>query len=146
MQFNPHSLHQILVRIREQMRCPQCGTRVHVDFPSVKLVGNDFVLLQLKCETCSAFIVLHVNVAERNKGEVPAEVNEAIGAKNASSMLMLDESEMKTLRGALEKSGGSFEKLFKEVPAEKPAEQPKLPAPKPAARRAIRFCCGRPLR
>lgn len=113
MDYNPHSLHQILTRIREQMRCPQCGTRVAVDFPSIKLAGEDFVLLQLKCESCNAFIVLHVNLTDGKSSAVPH--NESDGKRNISSTLHLDEQEMNTLRSALQTSGGSFEKLFQKV-------------------------------
>lgn len=123
MDFNPHSLHQILLRIREQMRCPQCGTRVQVDFPSIKIAGDDFMLLQLKCESCSAFIVLHVNLTDKMK---EAGISVESGKKNASSQLILDEGEMNTLQNALQAYEGSFEKLFKafQEPAV-PAEQPK---------------------
>ena len=110
MDVNPHTLNQILNRIREQMRCPQCGTGVKVDFPSVKIAGEDFMLLQLKCESCTAFIVLHVNL----KGQPQAKVimNPTL---NASSSLSLTEGEMKTLRGALKKYDGSFEKMFEDT-------------------------------
>ena len=114
MDFNPHSLNQILLRIREQMRCPQCGTRVQVDFPSIKMAGDDFMLLQLKCESCGAFIVLHVNLSDKNKPPDLPMVNRDAGKKNVSSMLTLDEGEMQTLRNALQAYGGSFEKMFTE--------------------------------
>jgi hypothetical protein len=110
MEYNPHSLNQILIRIREQMRCPQCGTRVTVDFPSIKLAGDDFMLLQLKCDSCNAFIVLHVNLTD-NKASTAANHP---GLANASSSLSLDQEQMTTLRNALKASGGSFEKLFKQ--------------------------------
>lgn len=110
MDFNPHSLHQILTRIREQMRCPQCGTRVPVDFPSIKLAGDQFMLLQLKCESCAAFIVLHVNLNETAAAVDQRDAKDAM--LNASSTLSLSEDEMETLRAALKSSGGSFEKLF----------------------------------
>ncbi len=123
MDFNPHSLHQILVRIREQMRCPQCGTRVQVDFPSIKIAGDDFMLLQLKCESCSAFIVLHVNLTEKAK-VIDTIVDD--GRKNASSQLTLDEDEMATLQKALTAYDGSFEKMFKEMPKQPASDEPKL--------------------
>src|SRR5947209_3558617 len=118
MEFNPHSLHQILTRIREQMRCPQCGTRVAVDFPAIKLASDDFMLLQLKCESCSAFIVLHVNVTE--SGKQADTFTELKGIKNASSILNLDEGELNTLQRALKESGGSFETLFKKYEKREP--------------------------
>ncbi len=109
MDFNPHSLHQILTRIREQMRCPQCGTRVDVDFPSIKLAGDDFMLLQLKCESCSAFIVLQVNLSQQKEEKSVVKPQELL---NASSTLSLSDQEMQTLRTALDDCNGSFEKLF----------------------------------
>lgn len=110
MEFNPHSLHLILTRIREQMRCPQCGTRVPVDFPSIKLAGDDFMLLQLQCQSCNAFIVLHVNLAERSPEPAKPRNQELL---NASSTLSLSEKEMDILREALDSCEGSFEKLFR---------------------------------
>lgn len=68
------------------------------------------MLLQLKCESCTAFIVLHVNLAEEGSTEEHADGKSAL--LNASSTLTLSEDEMKTLRTALSDSGGSFEKLF----------------------------------
>jgi hypothetical protein len=109
MEFNPHSLHQILTRIREQMRCPQCGTRVPIDFPAIKLAGEDFMLLQLQCESCTAFIVLHVNLAERGETKSASKIQEFM---NVSSTLSLSEREMQTLREGLKAYDGSFEKLF----------------------------------
>ncbi len=117
MDFNPHSLNQILTRIREQMRCPQCGTKMPVDFPSVKLAGDDFMLLQLRCDSCTAFIVLHVNLSEQRKAEMM--IDEKNSLLNASSTLSLSESEMDTLRGALKTADGSFQKLFQEFGTEK---------------------------
>lgn len=111
MDFNPHSLHQILTRIRDQMRCPQCGTRVDVDFPSIKLAGDSFMLLQLKCESCAAFIVLHVNLTGQTTEPTVAE--DAAKLLNASSSLSLSKDEMSTLRSALRQYEGSFEKMFK---------------------------------
>lgn len=112
MSFNPHSLHQILARIREQMRCPQCGTHVAVDFPSIKLVDDEFMLLQLRCESCTSFIVLHVNLSEQRAAGLERDPKDAL--LNASSTLTLSEEEMITLRNALQSANGSFEKLFQE--------------------------------
>ena len=113
MEYNPHSLHQILTRIREQMRCPQCGTKVSVDFPSIKIASDDFILLQLKCESCNAFIILHVNITEARQ-----TMSEYDGKRNASSTMHLDEKEMVMLRSALEQSGGSFQALFEKTERE----------------------------
>lgn len=108
MEMTPHSLHAILSRIREQMRCPQCGSPVSVDFPSVKIAADDFMLLQLKCHSCSSFIVLHVNL----RSEGASDVSGVLGKYNASSSMSLTDDEMKTLKMALSNAGGSFEKLF----------------------------------
>jgi hypothetical protein len=110
MDLSPHSLHMILNRIREQMRCPQCGTPVPVDFPAIKIAGDDFMLLQLCCASCSAFIVLHVNLADKSAKQPASRP-----LMNASSTLSLTEQEMTTLRSALKKYDGSFEKLFHAV-------------------------------
>jgi hypothetical protein len=112
MDFNPHALNQILVRIREQMRCPQCGTGVMVDFPAIKLAGDTFMLLELKCDACASFIVLHVNLLEKATDE--SKTSEVKPSMNASSSVSLSADEMKTLRSALKKFEGSFEKMFKE--------------------------------
>ncbi len=90
------------------MRCPQCGSPVSVDFPSVKLAADDFMLLQLKCQSCSSFIVLHVNLRTEAVSDIPGHT----GKYNASSSMSLTEDEMKTLKSALSESGGSFEKIF----------------------------------
>jgi uncharacterized Zn finger protein len=112
MDVNPHSLNMILTRIREQVRCPQCGTKVPVDFPSVKVAEENVMLLQLKCESCGAFIVLQVNVSEQ---EVAAGIVKRDHLMNVSSSVSLTEEEMQTLHGALEKYEGSFEKMFKDI-------------------------------
>jgi hypothetical protein len=112
MDFNPHSLHQILTRIREQMRCPQCGTKVPVDFPAIKIAGDGFMLLQLKCESCAAFIVLHVNLS--GQAEAAAAPPTATAKLNASSTMSLSKEDMQTLRSALSAYDGSFERLFQD--------------------------------
>ena len=68
------------------------------------------MLLQLKCESCTAFIVLHVNLAGEGRKEEMTDGKSAL--LNASSTLTLSEDEMKTLRTAIRDSDGSFEKLF----------------------------------
>lgn len=110
MQIDPHNLSQIIQRIYQQMRCPQCGKRVPIDFASVRIVGDDFLILQLKCETCDAFIVLHASI----QGNAPAASGQQSDpSMNASSSLTLSEDEMQMLRSALDQSNGSFEKIFK---------------------------------
>lgn len=112
MEFDPHTLHQIIQRIQQQMRCPQCGEKVPADFASVRLTGDDFVLMQLRCDGCDAYIVLHASLASLKAGKVKKEDKNTI--MNASSTLCLKDSEIEVLRSALQKSGGSFGDLFVE--------------------------------
>lgn len=109
MEFDPHSLHQIIQRIRQQMRCPQCGEKVPVEFPSVRLSGDDFLLLQLKCDTCDAYIVLHASLQGLKGVTTEKEPGKIM---NASSTLCEKDAELDSLREMLSKSGGSFEQLF----------------------------------
>ncbi|HVW67170.1 MAG TPA: hypothetical protein VHA78_05605 [Candidatus Peribacteraceae bacterium] len=112
MDFDPHTLHQIIQRIQQQMRCPQCGEKVPVDFTCVRLTGDDFVLMQLRCDVCDAYIVLHASLAGIKGVTLDKEEHNKI--MNASSALSLRDGEVDVLREALEKSGGSFEMMFKE--------------------------------
>lgn len=109
MDLDPHTLQQIITRIEQQMRCPQCGKRVPVDMASVRLAGENFLLLQLRCETCDAYIVLHATL-QGVEHLIPKDGNE--GLVNASSALNLKDEEVAMLRNALEQSGGSFAELF----------------------------------
>lgn len=120
MELDPHTLQQILQRIYQQMRCPQCGNRVPVDFSAVRVVAAGSLLLQLKCEDCNAFIVLHASIQGMPKVDV-REVQS--GIVNASSTLQLSGQEMGMLHQALQESGGSFEKLFAKYGAEEKKEQ-----------------------
>lgn len=110
MELDPHTLQLIIQRIEQQMRCPQCGKRVPVDMTSVRLAGDDFMLLQLKCDTCDAFIVLHASLQGAENLPMP---HEGKGMQNASSTLNLKEDEVAMLRKALQESGGSFAEMFK---------------------------------
>lgn len=110
MEFDPHSLHQIIQRIYQQMRCPQCSKRIPVDFASVRMAGQDFLLLQLRCETCDAHIVLNASLQGAEVLSTPAD--EAL--TNASSSLQLSTEEVSQLHHALEGCDGSFDRLFKE--------------------------------
>lgn len=110
MDLDPHTLQLIIRKIEQQMRCPQCGKRVPVDFTSVRLMGDDFLLLQLKCDTCDAFIVLHATL----QGAPQVIEGKAGSTFNASSSLHLNENELQMLREALTQAGGSFDKLFQE--------------------------------
>jgi len=108
MEIDPHTLQQILQRIYQQMRCPQCSSRVPVDFSAVRVVASDAILLQLKCDSCGAFIVLHASLQGAN-----LEVESADKAtENYSSRLNLADNEVKMLQEALGECGGSFEQLF----------------------------------
>ena len=109
MELDPHTLQQIIRRIEQQMRCPQCGKRIPVDFTSVRMAGDDFMLLQLKCETCDAFIVLHASLQGAERLGITSKNDETV---NASSALNLKEKEVEMLREALKQSNGSFETLF----------------------------------
>lgn len=109
MQFDPHTLHHIIQRIQQQMRCPQCGEKIPIDFAAVKLTGDDFMLFQLKCDVCDAYIVLHASLQGVNPPKVMGEEDKSM---NASSTLCLKEDELLTLRAALDTAGGSFARLF----------------------------------
>ena len=114
MEFDPHTLHQIIQRIQQQMRCPQCGERIPVNFASVRLTGEDFVLLQLKCDVCDAYIVLHASL-QGVKPTAEAGWEQKDKGMNASSSLCLKDSELQVLKNALQSTGGSFEELFKKM-------------------------------
>ncbi len=115
MEMDPHTFQQIIRRIEQQMRCPQCGKRVPVDFPSVRMAADDFLLLQLKCDTCDAYIVLHASLQGTQK--MMTSTVEGSQLVNASSSLQLKDDELASLRAALEKNGGSFEKIFQKLGA-----------------------------
>lgn len=114
MEFDPHTLHLIIQRIRQQMRCPQCGERISVDMASVRMTGDDFVLLQLKCSMCDAYIVLHASLDGMKGTQLRQEERDRI--QNASSSLCNKDEEVDVLRKALERAEGSFEQLFVETP------------------------------
>jgi hypothetical protein len=110
MELDPHTLQQIIRRIEQQMRCPQCGKRVPVDFSSVRMASDDFMLLQLKCDTCDAYIVLHASLQGAEHLSVTSREDATV---NASSNLNLKEKEVEMLREALRQSEGSFEQMFR---------------------------------
>lgn len=121
MEIDPHTLQQILQRIYQQMRCPQCGSRVPVDFSSVQVVADDAMLLQLKCDGCGSYIVLHASVA--GSGKDIAELEE-VATANISSKLNIASDEAKMVAEALKESDGSFEKLFKKYNVGKNNKEP----------------------
>ena len=110
MEIDPHTLQQILQRIQQQMRCPQCGKRVPVDFSSVRVMADSAMLLQLKCEGCNAFIVLHASL--QGVQNISVEVEDEETMVNASSSLQMSDKELAMLRTALQENDGSFASLF----------------------------------
>lgn len=113
MEFDPHTLHQIIQRIQQQMRCPQCGEKVPVDFACLRLTGDDFVLLQVRCDQCDAYIVLHASLQGiKNLTTGKPEKDKSL---NASSTLCQKDEEVTVLREALEQAEGSFDEIFVEM-------------------------------
>lgn len=111
MELDPHTLHVILQRIRQQMRCPQCGEKVPVEVAAVRLTGDDFLLMQLKCEVCEAFIVLHASL----KGLQEQVSEEQAAGMNISSCLCGKELDVDGMRAELHRAEGSFTKLFESM-------------------------------
>lgn len=118
MELDPHTLQQIIQRIYQQMRCPQCGKRVPVDFTSVRMASDDFMLLQLRCDACDAYIVLHASLQGAEQLQKKADARDDM--VNASSALHLKDSEVASLREALARCGGSFDQLFRTYGGEAP--------------------------
>ena len=110
MEMDPHTLQQILEKIHQQMRCPQCGKKVPVTLEAIKVISEEAMLLQLKCEGCNAYIVLQASLSGIEQVSAPPYRENEFA--NASSALT-DEKSIELLRRALEVSGGSFEKMFK---------------------------------
>ncbi len=110
MEFDPHTIHHILQRIRQQMRCPQCGEKVPVEMASVRITGDDFLIMQLKCEACDAYIVLHASLQGIKNLSSPAAEKDAF--KNASSAIKGTEFDVEDLQRAIERAAGSFDQLF----------------------------------
>ena len=110
MEMDPHTLQQILEKIHQQMRCPQCGKKVPINLESIKVISEEAMLLQLKCEGCNAYIVLQASLS--GVEQISAPPYEGNEFANASSTFT-DEKSIGLLRKALEASGGSFTKMFK---------------------------------
>ena len=119
MEMDPHTLQHILQRIHQQMRCPQCGKHVPVEFNSVQVVSEEVMLLQLKCEGCNAYVVLQASL--QGIEQISAPPYEENATNNASSGFTLNESQIQNLRQSLRESGGSFEQLFAEQSSEEGA-------------------------
>jgi hypothetical protein len=120
MEIDPHTIQQILTKVRDQLRCPQCRKRVDVDMEALKVLGDSFAVMQLRCTMCEAYIMLHATLtADRTgiehvrleSGRVPAP-RSIEGSKNASTRLTPDPKEMESMRESLEKAQGSFNQLF----------------------------------
>lgn len=115
MEIDPHTIQQILTKVRDQLRCPQCRKRVDVDLESLKVLGDTFAVMQLRCTMCDAYIMLHAtlsadgNEIEQIKLKKSDNYNQA--SQNASSKLMLDQKEIKGMGKAIEEAGG-FNNLF----------------------------------
>ena len=110
MEMDPHTLQQILQRIYQQMRCPQCGKKVPIDFDSIQVMAESAMLLQLKCEGCNAYVVLQASLnGIEQMSAPPYEENETA---NASSSLSMSKTDLQQVREALEKSNGSFKEMF----------------------------------
>ena len=134
MEIDPHTIQQILTKVREQLRCPQCRKRVDVTLESLQVVGDDFAVLQLKCNICDAFIMLYASVAgshsvppssqeegvtnANGENQSRSSRSNARGAKEAaqnfSSRLLIDADDLEILRKALKEANGSFLSLFEE--------------------------------
>jgi transcription elongation factor Elf1 len=117
MDFDPHILQQLVQKIHQQVRCPQCGKQIPVDVSSVRVASDDFILMQLLCDTCQAYIVLHATV--NGVEHLGAQELEKQLLSNVSTMLCEGEEERDHLRDELEKAGGSFEKIFKQLESKK---------------------------
>lgn len=93
------------------MRCPQCGEKVSVEFPAVRVTGEDFVLLQLKCDVCDAYIALHASL-QGLTASVEADEQNMVKGMNISTSLCAKDVDIEQMRKHLEQSGGSFSTLF----------------------------------
>jgi hypothetical protein len=110
MEFDPHTLQQILHRIYQQMRCPQCGKKVPVDLGSIQVVSEEAMLLQLRCEDCNAYIVLQASL--QGIDALTAPPYEANETANASSDLQINRGDLETVRHTLSDVNGSFKDFF----------------------------------
>ena len=110
MDIDPHTLQQILRRIEQQMRCPQCGNAVPMDFTSFRVLGEGSFLLQLKCEGCNAHMVLQASLQSVEKPTLTVSTDDE--CTNASSRLNVSEDDVQSLRSALQNMDGSFSSFF----------------------------------
>jgi hypothetical protein len=119
MDIDPHTVQQLLEKIRTQLRCPQCTKRVDVRFDSLKVMGDNFAVFQMQCNLCSAYILLHATLAgtkppsHARLSRSPHSGSSA-AHHNASTVLELDEKELAALRNAIKGAEGKFSDLFEE--------------------------------
>ena len=109
--MDPHTLQQILDRIQQQVRCPQCGKTVPASFQSVKVVSDSAMLLQLKCDHCSAYIVLQASL--RGVEQISAPPYEEDECANVSTGMTSHKDDVAQVQEALRQSEGSFSAMFK---------------------------------
>lgn len=118
MEIDPHTVQQILTKVRDQLRCPQCRKRVEADLESLKVLGDSFAVLQLKCCTCDAFIMLHATLSAQNSEmvSITSENKEIISdtecSQNASTKLIMNSEDLQSLQKSLEDANGSFSEMF----------------------------------
>lgn len=75
-------------------------------------MADNAMILQLKCDTCNAYIVLNASLqGVENLTATPYEEDDTA---NASTSLELNSEELAMLQEGLSQSGGSFEDLFKQ--------------------------------
>ena len=108
--LDPHVLHEIIKKIRQQMRCPQCGEDVPVEFGDFRLVEHDAALLELQCGCCGAYMVLQASISGLE--HISVKKQEQSPTINASSQLSACEDELKKIQENIAKSGGSFSSMF----------------------------------
>lgn len=120
MEIDPHTIQQILEKVRSQLRCPQCTKRVPVTLETLKIMGDAFAVFQLKCSTCDAYILLHATIRSFDpaKQRVPAVgVPSSSAQRNFSTTLEIDPKELQALRECIKSAGGRFSVLFEEDPS-----------------------------
>ncbi|MBT3835395.1 hypothetical protein HOF56_04085 [Candidatus Peribacteria bacterium] len=113
MEIDPHTIQQILTKVREQLKCPQCRKKVDVTMESLKVVGDGFSVMQLKCEVCDAHIMLYANMASGTLSFSPPYEDHKVG-QNASSSMAIHDVDVNQIKDSISKSGGSFMNLFEE--------------------------------
>lgn len=109
MEIDPHILQQIVQRIEQQVRCPQCSKKLLVDFSSLQVMSDDFAIFQLRCDACDAYVVLNASLKGIEK--IGVQEPEEAKSQNVSSTLLEEQADRVKIAGTL-KNRGSFERLF----------------------------------